>query len=63
MIFTIYSVLRLDFNSKTKYSMTMTQAKNTAALTLLAIPLAGIIAHALYKLALEVWCIAYGLIY
>lgn len=43
--------------------MTMTQAKNTAALTLLAIPLAGTMAYVLYKLALEVWCIAYGLIY
>jgi hypothetical protein len=27
------------------------------------IPIIGILAFATYKLALEVWCIAYGLIY
>lgn len=43
--------------------MTMTQVKDTFALALLSVPIAGVMAYGLYKLALEVWCIAYGLIY
>ena len=41
----------------------MTHVKDTFALALLSIPLVSGLAYALYKLALEVWCIAYGLIY
>ena len=41
----------------------MTTVRDTFAATLLAIPFASVIAYGLYKLGLEVWCIAYGLIY
>lgn len=41
----------------------MTQVKESLTLALLATPLISALAYVSYKLALEVWCIAYGLIY
>jgi len=50
---------------KDKYSMTMRTMtkKDWLASFVLMIPIITTLAYASYKLALEVWCIAYGLIY
>jgi len=55
----------VDNGMKDKYSMTMRTMtkKDWLASFVLMIPIITTLAYASYKLALEVWCIAYGLIY
>lgn len=58
----------LDFLLKDKYirgthMKTHIEKIDYLAVFLLATPLIATLAFATYKLALEIWCIAYGLIY
>lgn len=55
----------VDNGMKDKYSMTMRTMtkKDWLASFMLMIPIITTLAYASYKLALEIWCIAYGLIY